>query len=183
MPVGDESEFPGYPSMSRPTVTRLLDPRQSIVPALVISSVGLVLFLVDATVNPRPGPVLYLLTPTPVALAVYVRLRPTTGHRRLLTLAGWGFAGTTAAGLLTVLVVLGTRLPRPYEAWEFFVLDLGVFLWFVLALTAAFVAAARTRGWRSNAALVLGPVAQFSGFLTAVALTAEGVVLTLSTAG
>jgi hypothetical protein len=158
-------------------VSRLVDPRLSVIPALVVFGLGLVLFLVDSTLNPRPGPVLYLLTPTPVALGLYVRLRPTTGQPRLLGLAVWGFAGTTAAGLLTILVAIGTRLPRPYEAWEFFLLDLGVFLWFVLALSGAFVVAARTQGWRSRAALAAGPVAQFGGFLLTVMFTAEDVVL------
>lgn len=167
--------------MSSLTIADALDPRRSVVPALLIWLAGLVVFLVDSTVNPRPGPVLYLLTPTPVALALYVRHRPTAESRRLLALAVWGFTGTTAAGLLTVLLAIGTRLPRPYEAWEFFVLDLGIFLWFVAALAGAFVAAARTQGLRSIAALALGPVAQLSGFVLVVVLTAEDVVLLLPT--
>lgn len=147
------------------------------VPALVAFTLGLGLFLVDAALNPRPGPIAYLLTPTPVALLLYVRIRPTSGRRRLLLLASWGFLGTTAAGLLTILVAIGTRLPRPYEMWEFFLLDFGVFLWFVLALSGAFVAAARTRGRRSRVALLAGPTAQFLGSLLTAVLTAEDVVL------
>ena len=168
---------PLTPSRLPEPASRLADPRRSAVPTVVVFALGLGLFLVDATGNVRPGPVAYLLTPTPVALALYVRLRPTTGWRHLVVLATWGLLGTTAAGLLTILVAIGTRLPRPYETWEFFLLDLGVFLWFVLALSGAFVVAARTEGRRSRAALAAGPVAQFGGFLLTVVFTAEGVVL------
>lgn len=51
-----------------------------------------------------------------------------------------------------------------------------MFCWFVLALAAAYVAAARTDGVRSAAALAAGPVAQSGGFLGLVLLTAEDVV-------
>ncbi|WP_152041919.1 hypothetical protein [Salinigranum salinum] len=163
--------------MSRLAAAPTLDPRRSALPATAVFALGLGLFLLDATSNPRPGPVAYLLTPTPVAVLLYVRDRPTTGRRRLLALGAWGFVGTTAAGLLTVLVALGTRLPRPYEAWEFFLLDLGVFLWFVVALAGAFVVAARQHGRRERLALAAGPVAQFGGFLLTTFLTAEAVVL------
>jgi hypothetical protein len=57
------------------------------------------------------------------------------------------------------------------------VLDLGVFLWFVAALAGAFVVAARVDGGRSWAALAGGPVAQLSGVLIVVGLTAADVVL------
>ena len=154
-----------------------LDPRASALPAAVVAVVGLGALLLDAATHARPGPVAYLLFPTPVAVLSYLRVRPGTGRRRVLALAAWGYAGTTAAGLLTVLLAIGTRLPRPYEAWEFLLLDVGVFCWFVLALTAAFVAAARTRGPRATATLAAGPVAQFGGFLLLVLLTAEDVVL------
>ena len=119
----------------------------------------------------------YLLFPTPVAVLSYLRVRPDVGRRRLITLAAWGYAGTTAAGLLTILLAIATRLPRPYEAWEFLLLDGGVFCWFVFALTVAFVTAGRTRGFRSVTALVAGPVAQFGGFLVLVLLTAEDIAL------
>ena len=52
-----------------------------------------------------------------------------------------------------------------------------MFCWLALALTAAFVAAARTRGPREAVAVAAGPVAQFGGFLVLVLLTAEDVVL------
>ena len=157
--------------------TQWLDPRASAFPAALAFLVGLGALLLDATTHTRPGPVAYLLFPTPVAVLSYLRVRPGTTRRRLLGLVAWGYAGTTAAGLLTILLAIGTRLPRPYEAWEFLLLDAGVFCWFVLALTAAFVAAARTRGHRSTAALAAGPLAQFGGFLALVLLTAEDVVL------
>jgi hypothetical protein len=89
----------------------------------------------------------------------------------------WELLGTAVAGLLTVVVALGTRLPRPYEAWELFLFDLGTFLWFVLALSLAFVVAARTRGARATAAFVAGRVAQFLGFVLTVLVTADDVVL------
>lgn len=163
--------------MSRHIDADVLDPRQSVVPACAAFCVGVALFLVDAAVNPRPGPVAYLLTPTPVALLLYRRLRPTAGRRRLVAVAVWGLLGTAVAGLLTVVVALGTRLPRPYEAWELFLFDLGTFLWFVLALSLAFVVAARTRGARATAAFVAGRVAQFLGFVLTVLVTADDVVL------
>ncbi|AZH26045.1 hypothetical protein [Haloplanus aerogenes] len=163
-------------ALGRP-VPALLDPRQSIVPAVIVFALGLGVFVLDATSNVRPGPVAYLLTPTPVALALYVRRRPTTGRRRLLGLAVWGLVSTTAAGLLTILVAIGTRLPRPYEAWEFLLLDAGVFLWFILSLAGAFVLAARWDGRRSTVALAAGPAVQFVGFLLFVVVTAESVVL------
>ncbi len=165
------------PPRTSETLPRALDPRASALPAVLVFLVGLGALLLDATTHTRPGPVAYLLFPTPVAVLSYLRVRPGTGRRRLLGLAAWGYAGTTAAGLLTILLAIATRLPRPYEAWEFLLLDAGVFCWFVLALTAAFVAAGRTRGARSTAALLAGPVAQFGGFLVLVLLTAEDVVL------
>ena len=58
----------------------------------------------------------YLLFPTPVSVLSYHRVRPEADRRRLAGLAAWGYAGTTAAGLLTVLLAIATRLPRPYEA-------------------------------------------------------------------
>lgn len=157
--------------------SRLLDPHRSRAPALLVAALGLGGFLVDATLHLRPGPLAYLLVPTPVAGLLYLRERPSTGHRRLVGLTVWGLAGTTAAGLLTILVALATRLPRPYEAWEFFLLDLGVFCWFVVALAGAFVVAARTRGRRAAVALAAGPVAQFGGYLLTALLTAEEIVL------
>ncbi len=159
------------------TSSRLLDPRESAVPSLLAFFAGLGLFLADTVSNPRPGPVAYLLTPTLVAVPLYVRQRPATGRHRLVALAVFGLVGTTAAGLLSILVALGTRLPRPYEAWEFFLLDLAVFLWFVVALAGAFVGAARTHGRREAVVLVAGPVAQFGGVVLVVALTATAVVL------
>ena len=144
---------------------------------MLVLLVGIGALLVDAATHPRPGPIAYLLFPTPVAVLSYLRVRPDVGRRRLLGLAVWGYAGTTAAGLLTVLLAIATRLPRPYEAWEFLLLDAGVFCWFVLALTAAFVAAGRTRGRRSTAVLLVGPLAQFAGFLALVLLTAQDIVL------
>lgn len=158
-------------------VSQLADPRLSVIPAVVVFVLGLGLFLVDATVSVRPGPLAYLLTPTAVALLLYLRGRPTTSKGRLVALAIWGLVGTAAAGLLTIIVAIGTRLPRPYEAWELFLLDLGVFVWFVLALSGAFAVAARTRGWRSLIALLAGPIAQVAGFLLTVVFTAEDVVL------
>ena len=159
------------------TPPRSLDPRRSALPAGLVFLIGLGALLLDATTHPRPGPVAYLLFPTPVAVLSYLRVRPGASRRRLLGLAAWGYVGTTAAGLLTVLLAIGTRLPRPHEAWEFLLLDAGVFCWFVLALSAAYVAAARSHGSRSTAALVAGPFAQFGGFLLLVLLTAEDVVL------
>ena len=144
---------------------------------MLVFLVGLGALLLDAATHPRPGPVAYLLFPTPVAVLAYLRVRPETARRRLLGLVAWGYAGTTAAGLLTVLLAIATRLPRPYEAWESLLLDAGVFCWFVLALTAAFVVAAQTRGPRATAALAAGPAAQFGGFLALVLLTAEDIVL------
>jgi hypothetical protein len=159
------------------TLPRTLDPRTSLLPPVLVFLVGLGALLLDATTHPRPGPVAYLLFPTPVAVLSYLRARPGTARRRLLGLAAWGYAGTTAAGLLVILLAIATRLPRPYEAWEFLLLDVGVFCWFVLTLTAAFLVAARTRGARATMALAAGPVMQFGGFLVLVLLTAEDVVL------
>lgn len=144
---------------------------------MLVFLVGLGSLLLDAVTHPRPGPVAYLLFPTPVAVLSYLRGRPGTARGRLLGLAAWGYAGTTAAGLLAILLAIATRLPRPYEAWEFLLLDAGVFCWFVLALTAAFVTAARTRGPRAMVALAAGPVAQFGGVFALVLVTAEDVVL------
>jgi len=159
------------------TLPQALDPRASALPAVLVFLAGLGALLVDATTHTRPGPVAYLLFPTPVAVLSYLRVRPEVDRRRLVVLVVWGYAGTTAAGLLAILLAIATRLPRPYEAWEFLLLDVGVFCWFALALTAAFVTAGRTRGARSTAALLAGPVAQFGGFLVLVLLTAEDIVL------
>ncbi|MFC6940485.1 hypothetical protein ACFQE8_11015 [Salinirubellus sp. GCM10025818] len=159
------------------TLPRPLDPRTSLLPPVLVFLVGLGALLLDAATHPRPGPVAYLLFPAPVAALSYLRLRPETTRRRLLGLAAWGYAGTTAAGLLVILLAIATRFRRPYEAWEFVLLDVGVFCWFGLALTGAFLVATRTRGTREMAVLAAGPVAQFGGVLVLVLLTADDIAL------
>lgn len=164
-------------AVSPVTSAPVFDPRESTVPAFLAFLAGLGVLLVDATLNPRPGPIAYLVTPPTVAFLSYLRVRPTVDRRRLLALGAWGLVGTTAAGLSTVVVALATRLPRPYEAWELFTLDLGAFVWFVVALAGAFVAAGRTRGWRTTVSLLAGPVAQFAGVVLVLVAVAEDVVL------
>ncbi len=59
-------------------------------------------------------------------------------------LSTWAVLGTVIALLGHALHSLSYQLPRPLTDFEMFVYDLGTFLWFVFALTIAYVIAVRT---------------------------------------
>lgn len=85
-----------------------------------------------------------------VAVLAYARLRPEARVRRLAVLAAWPIVGTGLALLWYFLHAVSYRLPRSMTGSEMVLYDFGMFLWFGVALAAAFAVAARTYdGWRS----------------------------------
>lgn len=149
-----------------------LDPRVSSLPVLVAFLVGVFVHAVDQLLHFRAGPGPVLLTAPVVSVLAYVRLRPETDSRWLLVLLCWGALGSGLAILGVYLVATAYRLPRPMTDPEMVLYDLGLFLWFVLALAGASAFAARDAGGRSRglAALSSGPVLQFGWILVVVAL-------------
>lgn len=147
--------------------------RESLVPAAVALLVGTVVHAVDQTLFTRAGPIPLLLTAPVVATLVYLRFADAT-RRQLLALLAWGLFGTGAAVILVYLQVVGTELPRAMTGLEMVLYDLGLFLWFVVALAAAYAAAATSRGRTAVVALLLGPVIQAAFLLLMVLLVEAG---------
>jgi len=149
------------------------DPRHAPRPVVLAAAAGLVLHGIDQALGFRAGPVPVLVTAPAVAALAYRRVRPETTGRRLGLLLGWGIVGSGLA--ILGVFVLGTsyRLPRPMTDAELVAYDLGLFVWFVLSLTAAYALAARTPDRTRRAlAVAAGPVAQVA-WLPLVALAFE----------
>lgn len=142
-------------------------------PAAVALLLGIALHAVDQALFVRAGPVPILLTAPVVATLLYRRTRG-VGRRAALALLAWGLVGSGAAVLAVYAGVVGFELPRALTEFERVLYDLGMFLWFVLALAGAYAVAARTRGRASVAALLLGPVAQAAYALLLRLLVAAG---------
>lgn len=141
------------------TESRRVRPRESLLPAAVAFLLGVVAHAVDQTLFVRAGPIPLLLTAPVVATLVYLRFADAT-RRQVLTLLAWGFVGSGLAVLAVYLQAVGRELPRAMTETEMVLYDLGLFLWFVVALAAAYAVAARGDGRRDVAALLLGPVVQ-----------------------
>lgn len=152
-----------------------LDPRRSLIPVIVAVLLGLGLHAVDQTLYFRAGPVPILLTAPVVATLGYLYREPATGMVRLIALLAWGGIGSGLGVLGVYLVAVSYELPRPLTSSEMLLFDLGMFLWFVLALTAAYAVAARADGMRAYVALLLGPLLQAAYGLLLVVLVTIGV--------
>lgn len=139
-----------------------LSPKRSILPVVLAFLGGLLVHVVDQGLNFRAGPVPVLVTAPVVAVLGYVRVRPDVTTRRLAVLTGWGFVGSGVALLGVYVFATSYQLPRPMTDPELVLYDLGLFCWFVLALTGAYVLAARTIDRYAWAAISAGPLAQFS---------------------
>lgn len=156
------------------SVRRRLDPRYS--PALVpgASLFGLVLQALFQATAFRGGPVPITVTPL-VAVLAYARLRPEAGVRKLAVLAAWAIVGTGLALLGYILHPVSYRLPRSMSGSKMVLYDVGTFLWFVVALTAAYAVAARTYdGWRVAVAAGAGPLVQAAWLLLVIVLVETG---------
>lgn len=90
-----------------------------------------------------------------IAVFTYVHLRPNIGVRRVIALIRWGFVGSGVALLGVVFRALIFELLRAMTESEMIVYDLGLFLWFVFSLTAAYAVAARMNGRTRDAAAVI----------------------------
>lgn len=133
--------------------------------------VGLGLHAVDQAVAFRAGPVPALVTAPVVATLVY-RSTARVTTRRLAGLVTWGLVGSGAAVVAVYLTGVSYVLPRPLTGLEQVLYDAGLFLWFVLALTAAYAVAARTGGRRAVLAVACGPLVQAAFALLPVVLVA-----------
>lgn len=158
-------------------MTRLqhrFNPRDSVLPVLLVFLGGLSLHVVDQLLNFRAGPVPILVTAPAVAVLAYLHYRPNTNYRSLGLLLAWGFVGTGLAILAVVLHAISYQLPRAMTEPEMILYDLGLFLWFVLSLSGAYTMAARTteRKRYPVAMALAGPILQ-AGWGLVVILVVE----------
>jgi hypothetical protein len=158
------------------SLSRRFDPRRSSLPAAVGFLFGLGGHVLDQALYVRAGPVPILVTAPLVAVLTYVHLLPKTGLRRIGLLLVWGFVGSGIALLGVVFHALTSELPRAMTEMEMILYDLGLFLWFVLTLTASHALAARVneRPRYAAAALLAGPLLQVGWVLIVIALIESG---------
>lgn len=152
-----------------------LDPRRSLIPVVVAVLLGLGLHAVDQTLYLRAGPVPILLTAPVVATLGYLYRKPATEIIQLIALLAWGGIGSGLGVLGVYLVAVSYELPRPLTSAEMLLFDLGMFLWFVLVLTAAYAVGARADGGKAYVALLLGPLIQAAYGVFLVVLVTIGV--------
>lgn len=149
------------------SLVRRFDPRHSSLPVIVGFLCGLGFHVLEQVLYVRAGPVPILATAPLIAVLAYVHRRPNTGIRRGIVLLGWGFVGSGVALLGVIFYALSFELPRSMTEPEMIVYDLGLFLWFVGSLTAAYAVAARVNDRTRHLATVvlLGPVLQLGWIL------------------
>lgn len=152
-------------------LVRRVHPRTSLLPAVAALLVGLLLHAIDQSVAFRAGPVPILVTAPVVATLCYLRVREASA-RRILGLLGWGVVGSGLGVLGVYVVAMSHRLPRALTGPEMVLYDLGMFLWFVVALAVAYAVAGSVSRWSAAAVLLGAPVAQAS-FALATVLLAE----------
>jgi hypothetical protein len=156
------------------SIRERLHPRRSLAPLGVAFLLGLAVHAVDQLQHVRAGPVPILLTAPVVATLGYLHSRPDTGWKRLVVLLAWGFVGSGLAILGTYTTTGSYQLPRLLTDSELVLVDLGLFLWFVLVLTAGYVLGARTDSRWSIAALLAAPAVQSTfGFVLIALLEAS----------
>ncbi|MDS0297378.1 hypothetical protein NDI76_01310 [Halogeometricum sp. S1BR25-6] len=158
--------------MSR-TLGRHAHPRTSLLPAAAALLVGLLLHAIDQSIAFRAGPGPILVTAPVVATLCYLRVREASS-KRILGLLGWGVAGSGLGVLGVYVVAVSYLLPRELTGQEMVLYDLGMFLWFVVALAAAYVVAGSVSRPLAAAALLGAPVAQASVTLVLVLLVELG---------
>lgn len=134
--------------------------RRRSTPVFLVFAVGFGLFAIDQVANPRAGPVPVLVTAPLIASLAYVRNSDGVDRRQFGFLVLWSFLGTALALLFVVAYVQSGRLPEPATDVDRVVWDTGLFLWFVLALSAAYGLSARWDGKRAGATAVVGPLLQ-----------------------
>lgn len=145
---------------------RRIHPRTSLLPAVTAFLLGFGIHLIDQGLFARAGPIPILLTAPVVATLVYLRFRDAT-RGRILALLVWGAVGSGIAVLGIYVATVNYQLPRALTDLEMVLYDLGMFLWFVLALAAVYAIAARRRGRGAVGVLLLAPIAQaaFAGVM------------------
>lgn len=140
------------------------DPRDSRLPVALTFLVGLLVHAIDQMLYFRAGPIPILITASTVAVLAYLYVRPETRIRWLVVLLCWGVVGSGLALLGVFLIGSSYQLPRSMTDQELVLFDLGLFLWFVLALAGAYVLAARSidSNRQTLAAALTGPFLQFA---------------------
>lgn len=155
------------------TESRRVRPSESLLPAAVAFLLGIAAHAVDQALFVRARPIPFLLTAPLVATLVYHRFADPT-RRQILALLAWGFLASWLAVFAVYFQAVGTELLRVMTGLEMVLYDLGLFLWFVLALAAAYAFAARNSGRRAVVALLLGPFVQATFSLLMVLLVESG---------
>jgi hypothetical protein len=92
----------------------------------------------------------------------------------MLALLGWGVVGSGLGVLGVYVVAVSYQLPRALTDREMVLYDAGMFLWFAVALAAAYVVAGRVSRRAAVAALLGAPVAQAAYALVLVLLVELG---------
>lgn len=153
------------------------DPRHSALPVLLVFLGGILMHSVDQVLNFRAGPLPILVTAPSVAALAYLYYRPDVTARHFGVLIGWGVVGTGLAILGVYLHATSYQLPRAMTEPEMVLYDLGMFLWFVLALTGAYASGARIieQDRYRLAAILTGPILQLGWGLVVVLLVEIGV--------
>lgn len=141
------------------TSHRRSNPRRSLIPAILAFLLGLSIHLIDQALFHRAGPIPILLTAPVVATLVYLRFRDAT-RRRILALLVWGAVGSGIGVLGVYVSIVNYQLPRAMTDLEMSLYDLGMFLWFVLALAALYAIAAKRRDRMEIGLLLVAPIVQ-----------------------
>lgn len=147
--------------------------REALLPVLTFL-VGLSLHGIDQTLHFRAGPIPALVTAPLVAGLTYRYFQPDTTIRRLVVVVGWGAVGSGLSLLGVYLHATSYQLPRAMTELEMVLYDLGLFLWFVLALTSAYALGARVAGRYRLVALLSGPLLQAAWVLVIVFVVEVG---------
>lgn len=153
-----------------------VDPRHSVIPAILVFIAGLFMHSVDQALHVRAGPIPILVTAPTVATLVYLYGRPRTTGTQFGILLVWGAGGTGLAILGMYLHATTYELPRAMTGPEMLLYDLGPFLWFVVALTGAYAFSSRPleRDRYRVAAIIAGPILQLGWAVVVVGLVEVG---------
>lgn len=151
------------------------DPRTSLLPATVAVLAGLLGHAVDQLLFFRAGPVPIVVAGAVIAPLVALRYRPAMGAVRLVALGAWAALVSGVGVVLVYIQALSRDLPRPLSGPEMVVFDLGMFLWFVLALAGCSALAVRRSNPKALLVLAAAPAVQGAYGLVLPVLVAVGI--------
>lgn len=146
---------------------RYLEPRTALLAAVALFALGVGVHLAFAAIGRSPTPITLFAFGPSVAVLAYLRVHPGPEGRRVAGLLLGGVAAT-AVGFFVVFIAVQqySYLPDGRSTYELFRFNLDLYVWFVLALTGAYTAAARTAGKRALAILAASPLLQAAVPLT-----------------